>query len=463
MPETTPPAPMKTRRRLLQAGGALMTLLVTPVGLAQTAAKIIAVRVWPARDYTRITLEGAETLKFSHQIVKNPERLVVDLEGIEFNSVLQSLPEKISEADPYIKLIRAGRNRPGVVRLVVELKSEIAPQIFTLPPVGTYGHRLVLDLYPTEPFDPLLALIEKKAPEDTTPPTTTFPADSGPVVSSGPGSDMPSLPKGDGGRTADPKSAGARDNANRTARSKPDISRLITIAIDPGHGGEDPGAVGRGGAYEKNVTLAIGKLLKERINAEPNMRAMLTRDADFFVPLGQRVEKARRVQADLFVSIHADAFIRPDARGSSVFILSDRGASSTAARWLANKENASDLIGGVNLGVKDSHLAKTLLDLSQTATLNDSLKVAKAVLGELGTINTLHKNEVEQAGFAVLKAPDIPSMLVETAFISNPEEEKRLTNSAYQEKMAEAMLRGIKRYFAKNPPLAKTNKLALLD
>ncbi|MEN9492693.1 MAG: hypothetical protein RJA63_3142, partial [Pseudomonadota bacterium] len=239
--------------------------------------------------------------------------------------------------------------------------------------------------------------------------------------------------------------------------------RLITIAIDPGHGGEDPGAVGRGGAYEKNVTLAIGKLLKERINAEPNMRAMLTRDADFFVPLGQRVEKARRVQADLFVSIHADAFIRPDARGSSVFILSDRGASSTAARWLANKENASDLIGGVNLGVKDSHLAKTLLDLSQTATLNDSLKVAKAVLGELGTINTLHKNEVEQAGFAVLKAPDIPSMLVETAFISNPEEEKRLTNSAYQEKMAEAMLRGIKRYFAKNPPLAKTNKLALLD
>jgi N-acetylmuramoyl-L-alanine amidase len=190
---------------------------------------------------------------------------------------------------------------------------------------------------------------------------------------------------------------------------------------------------------------------------------MLTRDADFFVPLGQRVEKARRVQADLFVSIHADAFIRPDARGSSVFILSDRGASSTAARWLANKENASDLIGGVNLGVKDSHLAKTLLDLSQTATLNDSLKVAKAVLGELGTINTLHKNEVEQAGFAVLKAPDIPSMLVETAFISNPEEEKRLTNSAYQEKMAEAMLRGIKRYFAKNPPLAKTNKLALLD
>jgi N-acetylmuramoyl-L-alanine amidase len=467
MSEETPLASLTTRRQLLKAGGALMTLLVTPIGLAQTATRIIAVRVWPARDYTRVTLEGAETLKFSHQIVKNPERLVVDLEGIEFNSVLQSLPEKISETDPYIKLIRAGRNRPGVVRLVIELKSEIAPQIFSLPPAGTYGHRLVLDLYPTEPVDPLLALIEKKVPDDASGalnPEPPAPTDSGSSLpasrgSAGSGQNAPATPKTEGGRAADPKSAGT----GRPPRSKPELSRLITIAIDPGHGGEDPGAVGRGGAYEKNVTLAIGKLLKERINAEPTMRAMLTRDADFFVPLGQRVEKARRVQADLFVSIHADAFIRPDARGSSVFILSDRGASSTAARWLATKENASDLIGGVNLGVKDSHLAKTLLDLSQTATLNDSLKVAKAVLNELGTINTLHKNEVEQAGFAVLKAPDIPSMLVETAFISNPEEEKRLTNSAYQEKMAEAILRGIKRYFAKNPPLAKTKQIALLD
>lgn len=465
MSEKTPLATLKARRQLLKAGGALMTLLVTPIGLAQAATRIIGVRVWPARDYTRVTLEGAESLKFSHQIVKNPERLVVDLEGIEFNSVLQSLPEKISETDPYIKLIRAGRNRPGVVRLVIELKSEIAPQIFSLPPAGTYGHRLVLDLYPTEPVDPLLALIEKKVPDDasgtSTPelPTSAESSSSAPASRPGTGRDTPATPRTEGTRAAEPKSAGG----GKSPRNKPELSRLITIAIDPGHGGEDPGAVGRGGAYEKNVTLAIGKLLKERINAEPTMRAMLTRDADFFVPLGQRVEKARRVQADLFVSIHADAFIRPDARGSSVFILSDRGASSTAARWLATKENASDLIGGVNLGVKDSHLAKTLLDLSQTATLNDSLKVAKAVLNELGTINTLHKNEVEQAGFAVLKAPDIPSMLVETAFISNPEEEKRLTNSAYQEKMAEAILRGIKRYFAKNPPLAKTNQIALLD
>jgi len=446
-----------------------MTLLVTPVGMADSQARILAVRVWPAKDYTRITLEGAESLKYSSQIVKNPERLVVDLEGVEFNSVLQSLPDKISETDPYIKLIRAGRNRPGVVRLVVELKSEVAPQIFTLTPVGNYGHRLVLDLYPTEPVDPLMALLEKKTPEEgaaassgTQSATANTPQDVPPAntpagTDKKPAADEPT-------RTARNDSARGTDKPAKPGRgNKPEINRLITIAIDPGHGGEDPGAVGHNGTFEKTVTLAVGKLLRERINAEPNMRAMLTRDADFFVPLGQRVEKARRVQADLFVSIHADAFIRPDARGSSVFILSDRSASSTAARWLAQKENAADLIGGVNIGVKDSHLAKTLLDLSQTATLNDSLKVAKDVLGELGGINQLHKGEVEQAGFAVLKAPDIPSMLVETAFISNPDEEKRLITEAYQEKLAEAMLRGIKRYFAKNPPLAKTTKIASLD
>lgn len=461
------PAPLNpARRQLLRAGGALMTLLVTPTAFAKGPSKILAVRVWPARDYTRITLEGAETLKFSHQIVKNPERLVVDLEGVEFDSVLQSLPDKILETDPYIKLIRAGRNRPGVVRLVVELKTEVVPQIFTLAPVGNYGHRLVLDLYPSEPIDPLMALVEKKSPEEA----ALGYQRPGKTETSAPIEENPRLTSNDTrADSADSKPAEPRDKSPGNKESRPgrgnkqEITRLITIAIDPGHGGEDPGAVGHGGTYEKTVTLAIGKLLRERINAEPNMRAMLTRDGDYFVPLGQRVQKARRVQADLFVSVHADAFIRPDARGSSVFVLSNKGASSTAARWLAQKENAADLIGGVNLGVKDTHLAKTLLDLSQTATINDSLKVAKAVLGELGGINSLHKGMVEEAGFAVLKAPDIPSMLVETAFISNPEEEKRLTSDSYQEKMAEAMLRGIKRYFAKNPPLAKTNKVALLD
>ena len=436
--------PALNRRRLLQAGGALLTLLVTPVGLAQSASRILAVRVWPAQDYTRITLEGADTLRYSHQIVKDPERLVVDLEGIEFNSILQNLPQKISETDPYIKLIRAGRNRPGVVRLVVELKSEIKPQVFSLEPAGSYGHRLVLDLYPTVEKDPLLALIEKHSPEA---------AARGEINE---GDRIAQI-------AADHADTPVQQPPNRKTgrREAKEVLRMITVAIDPGHGGEDPGAIGPRGTYEKNIVLAIGKLLKARIDAEPNMRAMLTRDADFFVPLAQRVDKARRVQADLFVSIHADAFTRPTARGSSVFILSDRGATSTAARLLAQKENAADLIGGVNLNVKDNHLARTLLDLSQTATLNDSMKVAQAILGELGAINDLHKPHVEQAGFAVLRAPDIPSLLVETAFISNPEEEKRLNDPAFQAKMADALLSGIKQYFAKHPPLAKSQLMAL--
>jgi len=412
------------RRDLLRyaLGGGLSLLLPASAQAAQSGlVNIVAVRVWPAQDYTRITLEHDRPVRFSHLLVKDPERLVVDLEGIEFSSVLQALPEKIVASDPYIKLIRAGRNRPGVVRLVIELKTEIQPQVFTLTPVGNYGHRLVLDLYPLEAPDPLLALLDKPA--------------------------VPVSPEEAGGRRSP---------------EKPVVTRLITVAIDPGHGGEDPGAIGYGGSYEKNVTLSIAKRLKARIDAEPNMRAMLTRDGDYFVPLQQRVHKARRVQADLFVSIHADAFIKPTARGSSVFVLSENGATSSAARWLADKENAADLIGGVNLkGARDPHLARTLLDLSQTATINDSLKLGRAVLGELGRINTLHKPQVEQAGFAVLKAPDIPSILVETAFISNPEEEKRLTDENYQNRMAEAILSGIRGYFARNPPLAKSRLAAL--
>ena len=447
-----------SRRKALKFAAASLTLLVTPIGVRMAnaaATSILGVRVWPATDYTRVTLEYDHPIKYTQLLVKNPNRLVVDLEDVEFNSVLQSLPGKISETDPYIKLIRAGRNKPGVVRLVIELKSEIKPQLFTLAPVGEYGNRLVLDLYPLEPVDPLMALLEKKPevpPYDA--PVKELPRD---------------VPKDL------PKPLDAERNPNRPPQNKnpgqkpPEITRMVTIdragykpgaqvtiALDPGHGGEDPGAVGKGGNFEKNVTISIARRLKAKIDGEDNMRSILTRDGDFFVPLGQRVSKARRVQADLFVSIHADAFIKPTARGSSVFVLSDHGASSSAARWLAQKENAADLIGGVNLGVKDPYLARTLLDLSQTATATDSLKLGRDVLGELGRINDLHKGKVEEAAFAVLKAPDIPSILVETAFISNPEEEKRLIDDDYQDKMAEAILRGIKRYFAKNPPLAKS-------
>jgi N-acetylmuramoyl-L-alanine amidase len=417
------------RRELIKFAGAALILSVTRVGHAgERAQGILAVRVWPAADYTRVAIECSAPLKYTHFTIKNPDRLVVDLEGIEFNSVLESLSNKVAADDPNISLLRAGRFKPGVVRLVMDLKNEVKPQVFVLPPVGEYGYRLVVDVYPLDPPDPLLQLLSKNEA----------------LLN-----DAANEKKAQGGEKSPER------------KGKPVVDRLVTITLDPGHGGEDPGAIGRAGSYEKNVTLAVARRLKAKIDAEPNMRAVLTRDTDYFVPLQVRVQKARRLQSDLFVSIHADAFVRTDANGSSVFALSESGASSSAARYLAQKENAADLIGGVNLGVKDPMLARTLLDLSQTATISDSLKLGKAVLGEIGGINRLHKASVEQAGFAVLKAPDIPSILIETAFISNPEEERRLNDDAYQDKMAEAIVSGIRKYFLANPPLAKS-KLARL-
>lgn len=424
----------RRRRTLLKAGGTLLISVIAS-GPAQ-AAQIMAVRVWPADDYTRVTLENDTNLKTSHFIVKNPERLVVDIEGLELNATLKELVAKIQPNDPYIRQVRVGQNRPGVVRLVFDLKEEINPQVFTLAPIGEYKHRLIFDLYPVNPPDPIAALImkgewSKEKPADTPP--------APPMAETRP-------------EAAPPRPGAAEDKP-------PALTRMITIALDPGHGGEDPGAIGRGGSREKDVVLAIAKRLKAKIEQQPNMRVMLTRDGDYFVPLHVRVSKARKVQADLFVSIHADAWIETTARGSSVFVLSEKGASSTAARWLARKENSADLIGGVNLKGQDKLLASVLLDLSTTAQINDSLKLGKAVLAEIGGINRLHKAAVEQAGFAVLKAPDIPSILIETAFISNPEEEAKLTDDAYQDKMADAVLTGIRKYFAKNPPLAKNRMM----
>jgi N-acetylmuramoyl-L-alanine amidase len=427
-----------TRARAPQARGVLLffatallaafTFLPAQTSSAATPespVQISSARVWPSPDYTRITLEAPGAITHKVFSLNNPDRLVVDLEGVDITATLAGLTDKISGDDPYVQSVRIGRFKPGVVRLVLDLKAEVKPQVFTLAPVGEYGHRLVLDLYPTVPIDPLAALLEKLSDRMANAAATTPPA-----------GDQPGAPN------AAPLGAA------------PSRSRLLIIAIDPGHGGEDPGAIGRGGTHEKDVTLAISRKLKARIDQEPNMKAVLVRDGDYFVSLGARVTKARRVRADLLVSVHADAFIRPHARGSSVFALSERGATSAAARWLAKRENDADLIGGANIDVADPYLKQTLLDLSQTATINDSLKLAKAVLAELGGINTLHKPHVEQAGFAVLKAPDIPSILVETAFISNPEEERRLRDSSYQEKMAEAIFSGIRAYFAKNPPLA---------
>ncbi|HYC37361.1 MAG TPA: N-acetylmuramoyl-L-alanine amidase [Usitatibacter sp.] len=414
--------------------------------------KVVAARVWPAQEYTRVTLESARSLRHQMFFVENPDRLVVDLEGVELNDELRGLPSKLAADDPYIAAVRVGLNRPNVVRVVFDLRTQVKPSLFPLPPAGEYRHRLVLDLHPAKPIDPLMALL-KSDPDPIAEMAQAPLVVITPPVAEVAKAELPELPVV---RLEPP----AKREAASRGPAKPVKERLVIIAIDAGHGGEDPGARGRHGTREKDVTLAIARRLKSAIDKEPNMRAVMVRDGDYFIPLGQRVSKARRTNADVFVSIHADAWVKPDVKGSSVFALSERGATTAAARWLAKKENESDLIGGVNLDVRDPVLARTLLDLSLTATINDSLKLGKAVLSELGDVNSLHKSAVEQAGFAVLKAPDIPSILVETAFISNPEEEKRLKDGAYQEKMAAAILGGIKRYLAQNPPLARSKYAA---
>ena len=438
-----PPARSEARIRQCCRTLALIVLALAAVADSAAADRISAVRIWPAQDYTRVTIEADRPLRHELLLVKNPERLVLDLEDVDIASVQQQIAGKVLPNDPYIGQMRAGRYKPGVVRLVLDLKTAVTPQIFAVKPVGEYGYRLVLDVYPLVPIDPLMALLQKSEvkaeAEGQITESTVGVAEEEPKLST---------------------AAGPAPKAEASGKGKPVVARLVTVVVDAGHGGEDPGAKGLRGSREKNVTLIIARKLKSIIDTEPNMRAVLTRDGDYFIPLHIRVQKARRVRADLFVSVHADAFIKPHARGSSVFALSERGATSTAAKWLAKRENDADLIGGVNLDLKDRFLAMTLADLSLTAQINDSLKLGKAVLSELGGINALHKHDVEQAGFAVLKAPDVPSILVETAFISNPDEERRLNDDAYQEKMARAIFKGIKRYFTKNPPLAKS-KLAV--
>ncbi|MDN4055214.1 N-acetylmuramoyl-L-alanine amidase [Massilia sp. YIM B02763] len=450
------------RRAVLKAGGTLLLSVLSP--LPASAAQIMAVRVWPADEYTRVTLENDGDLKASHFMVPDPPRLVVDIEGLALNETLKSLVAKVESNDPYIKQVRVGQNRPNVVRLVFDLKEEVKPQVFNLAPVAGYRHRLIFDLYPTRPVDPLAAMIAKEnwsaTPVPAAPATPAPPAQPGEPTVGQAGPDAIAKLEADAARAGPTPAAPQPTTPQPPAASKPapgpKVARMVTIALDPGHGGEDPGATGATGTHEKDIVLEIAKRLKVKLEALPNTRVMLTRDADFFVPLGKRVEKARNVQADLFVSIHADAFVQPTARGSSVFVLSEKGASSSAARWLADDQNKADLIGGVNLGSHDKQLASVLFDLSTTAQINDSMKLGKAVLSEIGGINRLHKGAVEQAGFAVLKAPDIPSILVETAFISNPEEEAKLKDSGYKDQLADAITKGIKRYFAYNPPLAKS-------
>jgi len=549
-----------SRRQMLRAGASSVLLgLLGPLDPLLTtrvyAQSVLAVRVWPARDYTRVTIESDQPLNYDEKLLQGPDRVVVDFNGIDLDQALKELVAKITPNDPQIAQVRVGQFQPHVVRLVIDLKGAVKPQSFTLAPVGDYKYRLVFDLYPEVAPDPLLDLLARteqkqeaftqKNAQNTAPSppnggsrnlANSMPpangnrgeANSPGTLQSAPTHDstdaffeqyandnsgqnqnpgsVPSTHIGNPTANAAVRAMGSTTNPTLTAQTpsltmpsdnakaamqpsdkladsakaaalppdklaanhrsddlgfargsnKPVTTRLLTVAIDPGHGGEDPGAIGSAGSYEKTVVLDIAHKLRAKIDAQPNMRSMMTRDDDYFVPLNVRVQKARRVEADLFVSIHADAFITPEARGSSVFALSDHGASSTAARWMANKENSSDLIGGINIKSVDETVSRALLDMSTTAQIHDSLRYGNFVLDEIGTINKLHKGSVEQASFAVLKAPDIPSVLVETAFISNPQEEEKLNNEAYRDQMADAILRGIKRYFAANPPLAKS-------
>ena len=464
------------RRRLLQAG-----TLAFLLGRQQIAfgASVVAVRVWPAPDYSRVTLESDKPLKTTQTFIPNPPRLAVDIQGMQLTNTLKELAVKVQPDDPNIASIRIGQNSPNVVRMVLDLKQAANPQVFTLKPVPPYQHRLVLDLYPAQELDPLAQLIQERLPGSSELAANTTATAAAPAHDDDPLSQLiaqrqtaqtaqaePAAPA-----TAAPPSAPAQVAAAPAQPAQPAPStktagpteRIIIVALDPGHGGEDPGAIGPRGTREKDIVLKIALLLRQRINATRingnPMRAFLTRDADFFVPLATRVSKARRVQADLFISIHADAFTKPSAKGASVFALSPKGASSAAARWLADKENQADLIGGVNVTSKNKAVQNSVLDMSTTAQIRDSLHLGSAVLSHIGGFAKLHKPKVEQAGFAVLKAPDIPSVLIETAFISNPDEELRLRSPAYQAKLADAIMQGIRQYFAKFPPTARSRSI----
>lgn len=452
-----------------QALGSTVLLLTAPQ--LAWGAGIVAVRLWPARDYTRVTIESDTLLSATHTLVEAPPRLVVDIDQLALDSALRQLVGQVRPDDPYIAGVRVGQYQPRVVRLVFDLKQPVRPEQFTLPPVEPYQHRLLFDLYPLQEADPLLALVRDKEAAEQRAAQAVQDAlgeliariESQPPVAMAP-APAPALP------LPAPPAASAPAPVLQTPAPKPPpppatpeerrrMDRLIIVAIDAGHGGEDPGAIGPTGLREKDVVLAISLALRDRLNAVPGLRVMLTRDGDYFVPLAERVRKARRVQADLFVSIHADAFVRREARGASVFVLSERGATSSAARWMAERENAADRVGGVNLtGVtarRDQQLLAAMADMSTAAQIRDSLRLGAEVLQRIGRVGRLHKRQVEQAGFAVLRAPDIPSILVETAFISNPEEEQRLRDPAFRAQLVEAVADGIQRYFARNPPMAR--------
>lgn len=464
---------MSTDRRRFLVHSSSIALLLSAPAIAR-GATIVAVRVWPASEYTRVTLESDQALSASHFLVPDPPRLVVDVKGLNLDPQLRELVGKIRPDDPFIRDVRVAQYAPDVVRLVLDLKQAVHPQVFTLPPVAAYRNRLVFDLYPVGP-NSLLALGKSQSPS--------------PSRSQAPSQEQPQLQARAGRASAEPTSlshgredtlgdwlqqhrssldaprapevAQDRSDAGGTvARQEPPRrdrrpQRSVLLMLDPGHGGEDPGATGPSGVHEKDMVLLIGHELRELVQRTPNMRVAMTRESDFFVPLWMRVEKAQRANADLFTSIHADGWYTPQARGASVFCLSEGGASSVEARLMAQRENAADAIGGIDIQAHDYQVAKVMLDMSTTAQIDASLKMAAPTLRRMGSIVHLHSRQVQQAGFVVLKSPTVPSMLVETAFISNPEEEARLQTPAYRRKMARAILEGIRDYLGTRPPLAR--------
>ena len=444
LPPNHTPAPMPDRRQCLQqlaqGGAAALVLWLGPAQLAH-GARIVAVRLWPARDYTRITIESDVPLSASQILVQDPPRMAVDIEGMVLNPELKELVGKVSSTDPQIAGIRIGQNTPTVVRLVIDIKHAFTAQTFSLPPIDQYRYRLVMDIRPELAPDPLEQLIQNKLQGQARDPLDDWIA----AQNQRPPAQAPA-----------PKDRPKPDTKPQAQATE----RLVLVALDPGHGGEDPGAIGPGGTQEKNVVLSIARRLQETLNQAPTVgpyriRAFLTRDGDFFIPLHQRVQKARRAQADLFVSIHADAFFTPKASGGSVYVLSEGAASSASARWIAQKENRSDLIGGLPMTVRDEGVQRALLDMSTSAQIKDSKTLGQALLSEMKQLVRLHKPQVEQAGFAVLRAPDMPSVLIETAFISNPQEEEKLKDPEFQQDMAESLARAIQNYFKRNPPLRR--------
>lgn len=397
-----------TKRFLIKGIIATCLLSVTRVGFAAAMAQVVAVRVWPSSTYTRITLESNVKLNYKSALLYNPDRMVIDIDNLNLNPILKAVSTKVLSRDPFIKSIRALQLDPKTVRIMIELKQGIDPNTFTLPPIAEFKHRLVVDLYPSKPAtandDPLLALLEE-------------------------------YQKGD----LNKKQAQIKSPTNKNKNSP------IIVMLDPGHGGEDPGAIGYKRTREKDIVLQIARRTYSLLKKEPNIKVYMTRNEDVFIPLKVRVAKARSLHADLFVSIHADAFASRSVRGSSVFALSTRGASSSAASYLAQTQNDADQIGGVSRS-GDKYLDNTILDLVQKTTLSNGVLLGSAILNRMKNVNKLHKPSIEKAGFAVLKAPDIPSVLVETAFISNIAEEQKLKTAAFQNQVSKAIVDGIKDY-----------------